>query len=89
MEFINTPLLEWCLARHIKASRSRPYHKNDNCFGEQKNYDAVCKTVGYFRFDTATEQKALAEVYTYRCPRYNYSADRQGEAGGRSVQEEL
>jgi hypothetical protein len=52
MEFINKPLLEWCLAKHIKASRSRPYRKNDNCFAEQKNYDAVRKTVGYFRFDS-------------------------------------
>jgi hypothetical protein len=31
MEFNNKPLLEWCLARHIKTSRSGPYHKNDNC----------------------------------------------------------
>jgi hypothetical protein len=29
MEFINKPLLEWCLARHIKASRSRPCRTND------------------------------------------------------------
>jgi hypothetical protein len=55
MEFINKPLLEWCLVRHIKATRSRPYRKNDNCFAEQKNYDAVRKTVGYFRFDTPAE----------------------------------
>jgi hypothetical protein len=72
MEFINKPLLEWCLAKHIKATRSRPCHKNDNCFAEQKNYDAVRKTVGYFRFDSSAEQEALAEVYTYRCPLYNY-----------------
>jgi transposase InsO family protein len=64
MEFINKPLLDWCLAQHITASRSRPYHKNDNCFAEQKNYDAVRKTVGYFRFDSLAEQEALAEVYT-------------------------
>jgi hypothetical protein len=31
MEFINKPLLEWCLAKHIKARGNRPYHKNDNC----------------------------------------------------------
>jgi hypothetical protein len=31
MEFINKPLLEWCLAGHIKASRSRPSRKNGNC----------------------------------------------------------
>jgi hypothetical protein len=72
MEFINKPLLEWCLAKHIKASRSRPYRKNDNCFAEQKNYDAVRKTVGYFRFDSPAEKEALAEVYEYLCPLYNY-----------------
>jgi len=71
-EFINRPLLEWCLERHIKLTRSRPYHKNDNCYTEQKNYDAVRKTVGYYRFDTPEEYKALAEVYRYLCPYYNY-----------------
>jgi hypothetical protein len=29
MEFINEPLLQWCLERHITPTRSRPYHKND------------------------------------------------------------
>jgi hypothetical protein len=28
--------------------------------------------VGYFRFDTPAEQEALAEVYKYLCPLYNY-----------------
>jgi len=46
------------------------YHKNDNCYAEQKNYDAVRKTVGYFRFDTAEECAALAEVYLWLCPLY-------------------
>jgi hypothetical protein len=72
MEFINEPLLSWCIERHIEATRSRPYHKNDNCYAEQKNYDAVRKTVGYFRFDTAEECAALAEVYRFLCPLYNY-----------------
>jgi hypothetical protein len=72
MEFINAPLLQWCLLRHIKATRSRPYHKNDNCYAEQKNFDAVRKTVGYFRFDTPAEYAALKEVYDYLCPLYNY-----------------
>jgi hypothetical protein len=72
MEFINKPLLEWCLARHIRAGRSRPYRKNDNCFAEQKNYDVARKTAGYFRFDTEAEREALAEVYKYLCPLYNY-----------------
>ena len=72
MEFINEPLLNWCIQRHIQASRTRPYHKNDNCYAEQKNYDAVRKTVGYFRVDTAQECQALAEVYRWLCPLYNY-----------------
>jgi hypothetical protein len=72
MEFINKPLLEWRLAKHIKATRSRPCRKNDNCFAEQKHYDAVRKTAGYFRFDTPAEQEALGEVYKYLCPLYNY-----------------
>ena len=72
MEFINEPLLSWCIQRHIEATRTRPYHKNDNCYAEQKNYDAVRKTVGYFRFDTAEECAALAEVYQWLCPLYNY-----------------
>jgi hypothetical protein len=71
-EFINEPLLSWCLQRHIEATRTRPYHKNDNCYAEQKNYDAVRKTVGYFRFDTAEACAALAEVYRWLCPLYNY-----------------
>jgi hypothetical protein len=72
VEFINKPLLEWCLQRSIEPTRSRPYKKNDNCFAEQKNFDAVRKTVGYFRFDTPAEKAALAEVYRYLSPLYNY-----------------
>jgi hypothetical protein len=42
------------------AHRGCPYHKNDNGYAEQKNYDAVRKTVGYFRFNTAEEYYAAA-----------------------------
>jgi len=72
MEFMNEPLLKWCIEQHIEATRTRPYHKNDNCYAEQKNYDAVRKTVGYFRFDTSEECNALAEVYRWLCPLHNY-----------------
>jgi hypothetical protein len=73
-EFINKPLWEWRLARHIKATRSGPYRKNDNCFAEQKHYDAARKTAGCFRFDSPAEREALAEVYGYLCPLYNVDA---------------
>jgi hypothetical protein len=61
MEFINKPLIAWRLERMIRMTRSRPYKKNDNCFAEQKNFDVVRKTAGYFRFDTAEEQAELAD----------------------------
>jgi hypothetical protein len=56
----------------ITFTRSRPYHKNDNCFVEQKNDLAVRRTVGYYRFDTQQEFEALQEVYTHLCPLLNY-----------------
>jgi hypothetical protein len=34
--------------------------------------DAVRKTVGYFRSDTAGECSDLFEVYRWLCPLYNY-----------------
>jgi hypothetical protein len=68
MEFINKPLLYWLFERSIEPTPSKPYRKNDNCFAEQKNFDAVWKNVGYFRFDTPCEQAALAAVYRYVCP---------------------
>jgi hypothetical protein len=71
-EFINWPLYHWCQDHHIEVTRSRAYKKNDNCFAEQKNFDAVRKTVGYARFDTQEECDALAAVYRSLCPLYNY-----------------
>ena len=41
-------------------------------YAEQKNFDAVRKTVGYFHFDTSTCSAVLAEVYRFLCPPYNY-----------------
>ncbi|MDR0685631.1 MAG: hypothetical protein LBF83_10970 [Spirochaetaceae bacterium] len=89
MEFINEPLLNWRLERHIEPTRGRPYHKNDNCYAEQKNFDAVRKTVGYFRFDTPDECAALEQVYRFLCPLYNYwhpsfkLASKEKQADGR------
>ena len=71
-EFISKQLLEWCIRNNIKFTRSRPYRKNDNCFVEQKNYDAVRKTVGYDRFEGEKAVKALADVYRFLNPLLNY-----------------
>jgi hypothetical protein len=62
-EFINNELLRYCQDQHITFTRSRPYRKNDNCFVEQKNYSIVRRTVGYYRYDTPTQQQLLNALY--------------------------
>jgi hypothetical protein len=71
-EFINHQLLDWCVQNGVKFTRSRPYHKNDNCFVEQKNGDVVRKTVGYGRFEGQNAFNALSDVYRYLNPLLNY-----------------
>jgi hypothetical protein len=62
-EFINMHLFNYCTERGITFTRSRPYRKNDNCYVEQKNWPVVRQSVGYARYDTASELEALAELY--------------------------
>jgi len=71
-EFINHQLLQWCKENNVKFTRGRPYRKNDNCFVEQKNGDAVRKTVGYGRFEGQKALDALSEVYRFLNPLLNY-----------------
>jgi len=71
-EFINHQLWTWANDHQITFTRGRPYHKNDNCFVEQKNDLAVRRTVGYYRFDTQQEFEALQEVYNQLCLLLNY-----------------
>jgi len=50
----------------LTLSRSRPYHKNDNRFVEQKNDALVRQYVGYARFDTPEQVAALyADMSVY------------------------
>ncbi len=58
-EFINADLLEWCVAKKVTFTRSRPGNKNDGCHVEQKNWTHVRELVGYLRFDTDAELKIL------------------------------
>jgi hypothetical protein len=64
-EFINVELFRWCEAEEITFTRTRPYRKNDNCFVEQKNWPVVRQQVGYLRYDTQQEVKALQELYAH------------------------
>jgi hypothetical protein len=71
-EFINHQLYDYCVQNNIQFTRARPYRKNDNCYVEQKNGDAVRKTVGYYRFEGENAQKALAKVYHFYNQLLNY-----------------
>jgi hypothetical protein len=62
-EFINAHLYEYCEAEEITFTRGRPYHKNDGCYVEQKNYTSVRRNVGYMRYDTDEELAILNELY--------------------------
>jgi hypothetical protein len=62
-EFINNHLASWCAAEQISFTRSRPLHKNDCCFVEQKNWSVVRRETGYGRYDTEAERLLIAAIY--------------------------
>lgn len=71
-EFINDDLLAWCRDRRITFTRSRPGNKNDGCHVEQKNWTLVRTTVGYYRYDTASELLLLNEIWQLQSKMTNY-----------------
>jgi hypothetical protein len=71
-EFINNAVLNWCQVHNIQFTRTRPYHKNDNCYVEQKNNSALRNFIGYQRFTETAGRDALALVYHSLCPLLNY-----------------
>ncbi len=71
-EFINAHMLKYCTDNEITFTRSRAYKKNDSCFVEQKNYSVVRRNVGYLRYDTDEELRALNELYIYLDSYINY-----------------
>jgi len=64
-EFFNHYLLRFWrkVAPGLSWSRSRPFHKNDNRFVEQKNSSLVRTYLGYQRLDTVEQVKALNQLY--------------------------
>ena len=55
----------------LELSRSRPYHKNDNRFVEQKNTTLVRTYVGTVRLDTEAQIAALNTLYDQMWVYYN------------------
>jgi hypothetical protein len=50
-------------APDVHLSRSRPYHKNDNPFVEQRNAHPIRLYLGYDRLDTVAQTQALNDLY--------------------------
>src|SRR5450756_3148361 len=70
-EFINNELRRFCDAHGIRFTRSRPYHKNDNCYVESKNWTLVRRCLGYRRFDTEGQLADLQQLETLLAQRAN------------------
>lgn len=58
-------------ATGLTLSRSRPYHKNDNRFVEQKNHTLVRAYLGQARLDTPAQCAALDALYDRMWAYYN------------------
>jgi len=63
--FINDTLYNYCKSNAINFTRSRPFHKNDQAWVEQKNSAIVRRFVGYERFTGFIAGQALAQLYQH------------------------
>jgi hypothetical protein len=63
-EFLNDTVAAYCREHDIPCTRSRPYHKNDQAWVEQKNGSVVRRLVGYRRLEGLAAAAALARLYT-------------------------
>jgi hypothetical protein len=62
-EFMNETVATYCSLHGIPCTRSRPYHKNDQAWVEQKNGSVVRRLVGYRRLEGLAAAAALAQLY--------------------------
>ena len=62
-EFLNADLFAYCAREAITFTRGRSYHKDDQCFVEQKNGAVVRRLVGYDRLEGERAYRQLAELY--------------------------
>ena len=73
-EFLNAHLVHFWKEKvqGVILSRSRPFHKNDNRFVEQKNSTLVRAYLGPARFDTAQQTNAINQLYEKMWLYYNF-----------------
>ena len=62
-EFMNETVAAYCQTHGIPCTRSRPYHKNDQAWVEQKNGAVVRRLVGYCRLEGLAAAAALSRLY--------------------------
>jgi hypothetical protein len=72
-EFFNHHLLRFWdeIVQSVHLSRSRPNHKNDNRFVEQKNASLVRAYLGHERLDTVAQTIAVNQLYDKMWVYYN------------------
>ena len=71
-EFLNWHLLQYTKDTNLRLTRSRPYHKNDNNFVEERNGHIVRTYVGYQRLDAREVVDALNNLYDVLTPYLNH-----------------
>ncbi len=73
-EFLNYHLIRFWKeqVKGVALSRSRPYHKNDNRFVEQKNATLVRAYLGHDRLDTVAQTRAVNWLYDKMWWYYNF-----------------
>ncbi len=69
-EFINEILYKYCAKEKLEFTRSRPGHKNDNAYIEEKNWTHVRKVLGYLRYDTVEEIAIIRNLYRHELRLY-------------------
>ncbi len=60
--FINDTLATYCQAECIAFTHSRPHHKNDQAWIEQKTGAVIRRTVGHERFSGLVAGQALVQL---------------------------
>lgn len=71
-EFMNAHCFTYARETGLRMTRSRPYHKNDNCYVEERNGHVVRVYVGHERFDAIQVVLALNAVYDVLTPYLNH-----------------
>jgi hypothetical protein len=74
-EFMNDRVYSFLVMREfpVQMLRSRPYHKDDQCYVEQKNFQHARSVFGYVRLDHPDLIEKMNEIYTkYWNPLQNF-----------------